>query len=66
LFRGLHMFALPGFRPMTIPAASTEATDGLSEDHEIATSARGSPIAVRAMAFGLIPECRLCQKQAKA
>src|SRR3989442_10480874 len=48
------MFALPGLSPMTSPAASTEAVEGLSEDHEIATSARGLPIEVLAVAFGLI------------
>src|SRR5262245_2433110 len=48
------MFALPAFNPMIIPAASTEATDGLSEFQEILTSALGLPLEVRAVAMGRI------------
>src|SRR5215469_12068054 len=44
------MVAVPGATPVTKPAASTAATDGLSEVHLIFASERGFPFAVRAIA----------------
>src|SRR6266850_3242277 len=46
--------ALPGAIPVTTPAASTTAVAGLSEAQEIATSLRGVPVKVRAVAFSFV------------
>src|SRR5215831_17886185 len=43
--------ALPGAIPVTKPAASTDAIDGLSDAHLIEAPLRGSPFAVRATAI---------------
>ena len=47
---GANYFAL-SLVPATTPAASTLATDGLSEAQEIVAPVRASPLAARAMAF---------------
>ena len=44
------MVTLPGATPVTNPAASTLAIDGLSEVHLMDASLRGSPFRVRATA----------------
>src|SRR5262249_53996228 len=43
--------ALPGARPLTSPAESTTAIEGLVEDHSIFTSSRGSPFAPISLAL---------------
>src|SRR5204863_5049763 len=46
--------ALPGAIPVTTPAVSTAAIAGLSEAQAIATSLRGVPVKVRAVALSFV------------
>src|SRR6476660_5386861 len=46
--------ALPAFNPVATPAASIEATDGLSDDQVRGASFLGSPLANRGWAFNFI------------